>query len=159
MILRWEGGSRWIPWRRSIYLSVRMCMWEIILLILPIRMEWFWGTDSTRQFDPNVTSQNQLGKGQRYICATDAVRDKKGVVIEDYRKDGSIIFTNETSAYNRMWSQANDHYNKEKEVGGFILENGTVLVVPDYNTEKNDRTPSKYGDFVSKDGDVALDEE
>ena len=50
-------------------------------------------------------------------------------------------------------------YNKEKEVGGFILENGKVLVVPDYNNEKNDSTPSKYGYFVSKDWYVSKDYE
>lgn len=54
-----------------------------------------------------------------------------------YRRDGSILYVNETMAYNRIWNQASVHYRRMGEKGGrevaaFILADGRVLVLPDY---------------------------
>jgi hypothetical protein len=57
------------------------------------------------------------------------------------------MFTNETSAYNRMWSEAT---KKGVEESGYALENGKFLVIPDYQNESRDATPSKYGYSVKE---------
>jgi len=114
--------------------------------------DWYQDEDGTKQFDPNVKSQANLKGTQKYIGKTDVDKDATGNVTTNYIEDGSILFKNETDAYNRMWSQANDHYKKEKEVGGFVLSNNKVLVTPDYNNEEGDCTPSKYGYSISKNG-------
>ncbi|MDR2057043.1 MAG: RHS repeat-associated core domain-containing protein [Dysgonamonadaceae bacterium] len=115
----------------------------------PTGMDWFWDTDKTRQYDPNITSQDQLKEGQTYIGATDVVKNKEGNVIEDYRKDGSIMFSNETSAYNRMWSQAT---KKNVEESGYALKNGKFLVMPDYKNKINDVDIVDYNYSIGKDG-------
>ncbi len=43
-------------------------------------------------------------------------------------------------AYNHMWNNANNLYKaprnpQGKEVGGFLLSNGNLLVLPDYNND------------------------
>jgi hypothetical protein len=99
-----------------------------------------------------VHSQDDLSKGQTYLWV--AKNDKKAGV--DYRNDGSIIYNNETVAYNRIWKQADTHYRTKdsrggREVTGFILSNGKVLVLPDYKNDATTSHISEYGYKVSKD--------
>ena len=115
-------------------------------------LDWYTAEDGTYQYDPKIKKDSKLEEGQKYVGETYEVKSKDGKVVTSYRKDGSIMFSNEKDAYNRMWNQANDHYNKEKESGGFTLEDGRVLVTPDYDNTKNDCTPDKYGYTVSEDG-------
>ena len=105
-------------------------------------MDWYQDSDKTIQYSPNVHSQSDLKKNQLYIGLK--YQNKQGTIF--YRKDGSILFLHETEAYNRIWHQANVHYrnNGEKggrEVGGYILSDGKVLVMPDY---LNDNSTSKF---------------
>ncbi len=107
--------------------------------------DWYQDDDGTIQYSPIVYSQKDLKKGQVYLFKNHYYR-KDGI---NYRKDGSILYKNETAAYNRMWSQANDHYRKKGEVGGreqggFILSDGSFLVMPDY---LNDSRTNKFEDY------------
>ena len=56
-----------------------------------------------------------------------------------------------------MWSQADKHYRTKdckggREITGFILSNGKVLVLPDYKNDATNSYISEYGYKVSKDG-------
>jgi hypothetical protein len=111
-------------------------------------MDWYKAIDGTYQYNPSLNKDNKdeiLKKREAYLGVTHQVKDKDGNVIENYRKDGSIMFSNETSAYNRMWTQAN---SKEIEESGYALANGKFLVMPDYNKKASTVRGvdiSKYG--------------
>lgn len=119
----------------------------------PDGMDWYKDKDGTIQFNPDVHSQDNLEEGQTYLWNTK--NDKKAGV--NYRNDGSILYNDETKAYKRMWSQADQHFRTKdskggREVGGFILSDGKVLVLPDYANDANNSYISKYGYKVNKDG-------
>ena len=106
-------------------------------------MDWYTDIDKTFQYNPQVHSQKDLSKGQVYRGAY--FTTGKGNSQVTYRRDGSILYANETKAYNRIWNQASVHYRRMGEKGGrevaaFILADGRVLVLPDY---KNDNTTSR----------------
>ncbi|MDY3248499.1 MAG: RHS repeat-associated core domain-containing protein [Prevotella sp.] len=106
-------------------------------------MDWYTDIDKTFQYNPQVHSQKDLSKGQMYKGAY--FTTGKGNSQVTYRRDGSILYANETKAYNRIWNQASVHYRRMGEKGGrevaaFILADGRVLVLPDY---KNDNTTSR----------------
>jgi len=114
---------------------------------------WYKDKDGTNQYNPDLNKDNQkdiLGKGQSYVGETYHVKDDDGNVTTDYRKDGSIMYANETDAYNRMWSQAHGHYKDQKEVGGVTLTNGDVLVLPDYKNAPDELKYSEYGYSIGK---------
>ena len=118
--------------------------------------DWFRDEDGSIQYNPDVCSQDDLGKGQVYLWET--YNDKKAGI--NYRNDGSILFNNETAAYIRMWSQADKHYRTKdskggREVGGFILSDGKVLVLPDYANDAYSSYISKYDYKVNKDGTLS----
>ena len=58
----------------------------------------------------------------------------KGNSLVSYRRDGSLLYANETKAYNRIWNQASVHYRK---MGGL-----PVLVIG-----KDEVTRGFYYDF------------
>ena len=121
------------------------CVDNPIKLIDPNGKDWYHDKDGTMQYSPTVHSAKDLGSGQRYVGAT--FHDKKNAI--NYRKDGSILFKNETAAYNRIWNQADKHYRTPKErggreVGGFVLKGGSVLVLPDYGNNSNTTEIGKY---------------
>ncbi|MBB4045356.1 hypothetical protein [Bacteroides reticulotermitis] len=75
----------------------------------PDGRDWYYDKDDTRQFNPVLNKYYQvrvLQEGQTYISATDIVKNKKGRVIEEYRKDGSIMYANESSGYARVWNNS-----------------------------------------------------
>lgn len=115
------------------------CAGNPVNLIDPDGMDWYKDKDGTNQYNPDLNKDNQkdiLGKGQSYVGETYQVKDKDGNVTTNYRKDGSIMFGNETTAYNRMWNQANK-VNREQFA---VIRDKSVLVLPDY---KNDNTTSE----------------
>ena len=104
--------------------------------------DWYQDEDGTIQYGPRIHSQNDLKNGQ-LSKFKEFYNKKQGIY---YRIDGSILYENETAAYNRMWNQANVHYRKieetgGREVGGYILSNGNVLVMPDYS---NDNSTTRF---------------
>ena len=107
----------------------------------PDGRDWYEDKDGTRQYDPNVTSQDHLQEGQTYIGATYQVRDKDGNVIENYRKDGSIMYSNEASGYRRVWNNSQKTGSEEM---GVLTDNG-VLVLPSYKNDESTVSPENYG--------------
>ena len=112
--------------------------------------DWYQDEDGTIQYKPSVHSQNDLKGGQIYKFKS--YNDKKRGI--NYRNDGSILYKNETDAYIRMWNQADIHYRKlgekgGREVGGFILDNGSVLVLPDYLNDSRTTKISDYGYIIN----------
>ena len=110
-------------------------------------MDWYTDIDKTFQYNPQVHSQKDLSKGQMYKGAY--FTTGKGNSQVTYRRDGSILYVNETMAYNRIWNQASVHYRRMGEKGGrevaaFILADGRVLVLPDY---KNTSMQSEIGSY------------
>ena len=100
----------------------------------PDGRDWYWDTDKTLQYNPNVHSAKDLQKGQEYVGETYSNS------FASFRKDGSILFYNETKAYNRMWYQADRHYRSKGEAGGresgaYILGDGKVLIMPEYEND------------------------
>ena len=108
-------------------------------------LDWYTDKDGTYQYDPKINEKSKLANGQKYAFAYKQFKDTEGKVIEDFRKDGSIIYSDETKAYNRIWSQAHDHYKDQKEVGGFTLNNESVLVLPDYANGSGETKYQEYG--------------
>ena len=102
-------------------------------------------------YNPSIHSQKDISvrdtrRGFKYLGET-YQNDKRGV---SYRSDGSILFRHESDAYNHMWNNANNLYKvprnpQGKEVGGFLLSNGSVLVLPDYNNDSRTMKISAYG--------------
>ena len=102
-------------------------------------------------YNPSIHSQKDISvrdtrRGFKYLGET-YQNDKRGI---SYRNDGSILFRHEADAYNHMWNNANNLYKvprnpQGKEVGGFLLSNGSVLVLPDYNNDSRTTKISAYG--------------
>ena len=90
-------------------------------------------------YSPDVHSGKDLKKGQIYMGSS--FTTGKGSNLATYNNDGSVMFANETQAYNYIWQKAN---YKKREVGGFLLQNNKVLVLPDY---KNDATTTKLNAY------------
>ena len=131
--------------RQKQALQYAYCANNPVNAVDPTGMDWYRDKDNTRQYNPDLNKDNQakiLGEGQKYIGATDAVTDKNGNVIEDYRKDGSIMYSSEASGYSRIWN--NSQRGEKKEEMGIITDKG-VLVVPDYKNDKRSVDPEQYG--------------
>ena len=102
-------------------------------------------------YNPSIHSQKDISvrdtrRGFKYLGET-YHNAKQGI---SYRSDGSILFRHESDAYKHMWNHANNLYKaprnpQGKEVGGFLLSNGNVLVLPDYNNDSRTTKISGYG--------------
>ena len=102
-------------------------------------------------YNPKIHSQKDISvrhtrRGFKYLGET-YHNAKQGI---SYRSDGSILFRHESDAYKHMWNQANNLHKvprnpQGKEVGGFLLSNGNVLVLPDYNNDSRTMKISEYG--------------
>ncbi|MEZ4775747.1 MAG: RHS repeat-associated core domain-containing protein [Bacteroidia bacterium] len=87
---------------------------------------WYTDWDGILVYDPKVKNQNDLSDGQFYEGETLTRKTQTGT--ENYHADGSIFFTNETSAYKRIWTFA----NKEKRENMAVMFSSGVLVLPSY---------------------------
>lgn len=118
----------------------------------PDGRDWYKDKDGTYQYSPFVYNQSDLQKGQQYLWKSHQFKTI------NYRTDGSIMYSNETAAYNRMWSQADKHYRQTdrrgREVGAFILKNGHILVLPDYRNDFQSSEISGYGYLISGKGKI-----
>ena len=114
----------------------------------PTGMDWYWTNyddeiKRTLQYDPKITKDSKFADGQKYAGVT--VKHGTGT----YRADGSIMFSNETDAYNRMWSQA----KKENREQFAVIGDKNVLVTPEYKNTNTESTPENYG-YSWKDGNI-----
>ena len=107
----------------------------------PDGRDWYTDRDGTYQYDPNIKAQEDLKKGQTYVGATHQVKDKRGNVTENYRSDGSIMFSGESSGYKRIWNNTQKTGNEEL---GIIMENG-VLVLPSWDNDSHSAKLNVYG--------------
>lgn len=94
--------------------------------------DWYKQTNNILLWQPNVNCHTKLPKGYSYVG--ESYTDMENGTF--YRKDGSVLFTNETLAYNRIWTLSrkitkSSYYPSGKEESAFILKNGNVLVLPD----------------------------
>ena len=136
-------AEKYYPW--SPYVS---CGNNSISNIDDNGMEWYRDIDNTIQYSPQVHSQKDLKKNQVYIGAY--LTTGKGKSLVSYRRDGSILYANETKAYKRIWNQASVHYRRMGEKGGrevaaFILVDRRVLVLPDYKNTSMQSEIKAYG--------------
>ena len=139
-------AEKYCPW--SPYAS---CGDDLVNAIDDNGMDWYKDIDKTFQYDPQVHSQKDLNKGQVYRGAYFTTGKGNSQVI--YRRDGSILYANETMAYNRIWNQASVHYRRMGEKGGrevaaFILADSRVLVLPDYKNTSMQSEIGSYGYLV-----------
>ena len=123
----------------------------------PDGKDWYKDKDGTYQYSPNVHAQSDLQKGQQYLCSSHQFKTI------NYRSYGSIMYSDETAAYNRMWNQADKHYRQSdrrgREVSGFILANKHILVLPDYNNDFNTSNLSSLGYIILGNGKVKHSQE
>ena len=116
----------------------------------PSGMDWYEDEGGKYQYNPNLNAKNYssiLTEGQQYLGAT---VKRSGA---NYRSDGSIMFTKESTAYSRMVDRSNQTGNESMGV----LTNNGVLVVPDYKNTSSTVHASvdlrDYG-YSTKDGNV-----
>jgi hypothetical protein len=95
--------------------------------------DWFKDNKGIMQFDPTVKKQSDVGDKGTYVGPTKTETSKRGSKVE-YRKDGSILFSNENDAYDRMAT-----IGKTREALAVNLDSKT-LYLPDY---KNDISTSE----------------
>jgi RHS repeat-associated protein len=107
------------------------CLNNPLISIDPNGKDWYYQEDETGGYvwDPDVHSQEDMDKRGikgKYKAKRFSYSDKK-YGERTYRLDGTIMFGNETKAYNFMWDRAVQH-NRENEA--YILSD-KVLVLPD----------------------------
>lgn len=112
---------------------------------------WYKDKNNTLQYDPNVKSQADLDKRHiqgTYVGATHDEKTAKGTA--SYRNDGSILYSNQTDAYNRLWN--NTKANNREQLG-FLLPKG-VLVLPEYKNEQTTSYVDEYYGYIIKNSTV-----
>lgn len=117
----------------------------------PDGMDWYRDNKGTLQFNPKVQSQKDLKDGQKYVGDTYQEKNKTGKVTSDYRGDGSIMFSKQKDAYNRMYN--NSKANGNREEFGVLTKKG-VLVLPDYKNDAHNSQIGQYG-YDWKGGNLA----
>lgn len=88
--------------------------------------DWFKDKKGIMQYDPKVKSQKDLGERGTYVGETKTEFSNRGSKVE-FRKDGSILFSNENDAYDRM-----KQVGSSREAMAVHLKTKT-LYLPDYN--------------------------
>ncbi|MDU1893125.1 MAG: RHS repeat-associated core domain-containing protein [Dysgonomonas sp.] len=130
-----------------------------LLITDPTGMDWYQDSDGTYQYHKALNNENKEafmlimkainGSNVAYIGISHQVKDDSGNVMEDYRKDGSIMYTNETDALNRI---VNNSQKTGKEEFAAIFNNG-ALVLPSWQNEKTLSRYKEYG-YDFKDGQL-----
>ena len=110
--------------------------------------DWYSTENGTLIWNPNVHSQNDIGKkdadrGYKYVGET---YYEKGTGTS-YRKDGTVLYSKEELAYQRMWYLADVHWRSKKYPAGkeemaYLLSDGKVLIMAD-NWNVSDKSYSK----------------
>jgi RHS repeat-associated protein len=105
------------------------CSGNPVNMIDPDGSDWFETEGGNLCWQPDVHSQEDLQEGYKYVGES-LIKD--GVI---YRNDGIIMFPYEFQAYKRMLYQLEHSKSWKHPLGkeqmAFILDNGSVLVMPD----------------------------
>ena len=103
--------------------------------------DWFKDLNGVMQFDPKVQSQEDLGFRGTYVGDTDKQTTASGGTA-DFRKDGSIMYSNEKDAYKRVMSNTLETGREQNA----IIGDKSVLVLPDYkNTSSHGSNGKVFG--------------
>jgi len=105
--------------------------------------DWIRDKDGSVQYDPNITKNSILEKGQKYLGET--YRENGAF----YRNDGSILFQKESAAIARMLDQSKRNGNESFAA----LTDGGTLVLPDYLNLGSSYDLAKYG-YSTRDGNI-----
>lgn len=109
-----------------------------ILFVDKDGLDWYT-ENGIYMYSPDIHSGKDLKKDQTYMGKSFSIGNGNNKA--NYQKDGSVLFANETQAYNYIWKVANHH---KREVGGFLLNDNKVLVMPEY---KNDASTTKLDEY------------
>ena len=109
-----------------------------ILFVDKDGLDWY-RENGIYMYSPDIHSGKDLKKDQTYMGKSFSIGNGNNKA--NYQKDGSVLFANETQAYNYIWKVANHH---KREVGGFLLNDNKVLVMPEY---KNDASTTKLDEY------------
>lgn len=112
--------------------------------------DWYEDNQGIMQFDPNVKSQKDLGNKGTYVGETHSETTKRGGSAE-YRKDGSIKYSNEKDGYERLWTNT---FARQREQMG-VIGKKSVIVLPDYdNTIGNSYDGTNSHGYKFKNGNL-----
>ena len=129
------------------------CANNPVKFIDPDGRDWFETGQGNLRWQPNVHSQSDLQEGYKYIGES---IEKENAA---YRDDGTILFSNESDAYERMGYQERiskvPNNPRGKEQMAFILDNGSVLVMPDNWNDSGTSTYKQTG--ITRDNHVLTD--
>ena len=119
----------------------------------PDGRDWFETEQGNLRWQPNVHSQSDLQEGYKYIGES---LERNNAT---YRDDGTIMFPNESQAYERMAYQGRSSKSPNnpsgKEQMAFILNNGSVLVMPDNWNDSETSTFKQTG--ITRKNHVLID--
>jgi hypothetical protein len=111
--------------------------------------DWYRDKQGIMQFDPDVQSQKDLGNKGTYVGDTYSETTKSGGSAE-YRKDGSIMYSNEKDAYQRIWTNT---FARQREQFA-VMGDKNVLVIPDYKGEIDTSSDIRDYGYSFKDGNL-----
>lgn len=129
------------------------CAGDPVNKIDPDGRDWFKTEGGYLCWQPDVHSQDDLQEGYNYIGES---LEADGVL---YRDDGTIIFPQECQAYERILYQLNRSRSNihplGKEQMAFILDDGSVMVMPDNWNDCETSTYKQTG--ITRDDHVLTD--
>ena len=107
----------------------------------PDGMDWFRTKDNSVQYDPNIKKNSKLEDGYTYLGETYQITDNNGNILENYRADGSIVFSNPTKAYQRINNNTLKTGNEEMA----IVTKDKIFVLPNFLNTPNEAKVEEYG--------------
>ncbi|WP_281323314.1 RHS repeat domain-containing protein [Flavobacterium aestivum] len=110
--------------------------------------DWYKDLKGVMQFDPKVQSQKDLGNKGTYVGDTDKQTTASGGTA-DFRKDGSIMYSNEKDAYSRVMNNTKATGREQLAVIG----DKSALVLPDYNNSRSEGNGGGMG-YSYKNGNL-----
>lgn len=111
--------------------------------------DWYKDKKGIMQFDPKVQSQKDLGNKGTYVGDTDKQTTASGGTA-DFRKDGSIMYSNEKDAYSRVMDNTRATGREQLAVIG----DKSALVLPDYNNSGSEGSGGSETGYSYKNGNL-----